>query len=233
MKWQDDLLGRVRNLGRRVHRILLKRTHGPAAAEPAANGAPPTMDEAAADAAPHTEGTPQSEAAAEAGPRENAMAAPVTADHLEKPPAVAEAPLGHEYRVIGSIGRVQRREPPAGAPPRPVVTVPSCPATDRESAFVGISHLDSLQARTPVPMAVRNMHRLGAAPLTVPAARFRAATATDTEVRGDPDLDLGDDLFSHVACVVNLKLRRSAHASANAPAAQPPEQAKEPGDAEE
>ena len=54
------------------------------------------------------------------------------------------------------------------------------------------------------------MHRLGAAPLAHVPATFRAAEATDTEIWGEPARELGDDLFSHVACVINLKLRQSA-----------------------
>ena len=89
-------------------------------------------------------------------------------------------------------------------------TVTGAPGPTGGPDYVGVSHLDRLQARAPIPGAVRNMHRLGAAPLAHVPATFRAAEATDTEIWGEPARELGDDLFSHVACVINLKLRQSA-----------------------
>ena len=71
------------------------------------------------------------------------------------------------------------------------------------------------QAQAPAPDNVINSHRLENTHVVKNKAEFTIAGPGDTDNVIEPDLDLGDDLFSEVARRINLKMRISMKSIGN------------------
>ncbi len=81
--------------------------------------------------------------------------------------------------------------------------------------------MGSAAVKAPVPSAIRNMHRFDLTPLASKAAEFVVSELPGAD--SGEELDLGDDLFSHVARTINLKMRRSPASPSSGPPEENPE----------